>query len=161
MISSDMVDAPARSLADQLSDLSQRFETGSEKITPANYHTFMSAAKLVKLGHGESRTDLNSVAMTNKPSHSLTQWRQPSPYKKTSTTMTKEMIGDIGKGLDTVKQYNRRISLNLDSMVAFSPMNSQYVQSMPISPRQNWSNGSKLPQTNQVLMGYTTPKASK
>ena len=63
-----------------------------------NFSTLQTVqSKLNRLGHGgESRTDVNSVAMTVKPSHSsLNNWKQPSPYKKIGT-MKKEMIGDLG-----------------------------------------------------------------
>ena len=84
MISSE-VDAAPRSLADQLSDLSQRFdqepynhnashETSSQKVykqsmsklTPAAY----KSNTMKRYGQGvDSRTDVNSVAITAKPSH--------------------------------------------------------------------------------------------
>ncbi len=85
MISSD-VDAAPRSLADQLSDFSQRFEhendghrdqpshetssqqigKATKKLTPANFRN----SKLKYGGGCDSRTDVNSVAITaKKPYH--------------------------------------------------------------------------------------------
>ena len=88
MISSE-VDAAPRSLADQMSDFSQRFdhendanhpngshETSSHKVYKQNSAKLTPAAfKSAKLGGRfqgvESITDVNSVAMTAKPSQSF------------------------------------------------------------------------------------------
>lgn len=98
MISSE-VDAAPRSLADQMSELSQRFdhendtnhlngglETASHKVYKQNSAKLTPAVfKSGKLGGrfqgAESITDVNSVAMTAKPSQSFrNQYQGPSPH---------------------------------------------------------------------------------
>lgn len=100
MISSD-VDVAPRSLADQLSDFSQRFdhendghgeqpshETSSQKIGKGSKKLTPAAFRSTKLryGGGDSRTDVNSVAITAKHSQSYRNTNNvnnPTPYSKT------------------------------------------------------------------------------
>ena len=90
MITSDVVDGAPRSLADQLSDISQRFdqdndahlnnrshETSSQKVfnQPSSKLIPASAAftrnTIQRYGAGaDGRADIDSVAMTAKPSQS-------------------------------------------------------------------------------------------
>ena len=98
MISSD-VDAAPRSLADQLSDLSQRFdhdnegmsghnnashETNSHKIQRQRSSKLTPAAFQYKYGSGRD-TDVNSVAITNKPGQSYGKYTQDHAKKHSKT----------------------------------------------------------------------------
>ena len=105
MISSE-VDVAPRSLADQMSDFSQRFdhdhdanhpngshETSSHKVYKQNSAKLTPAAYQSRFQGVESITDVNSVAITNKPNQS---YHNKYPPSKTLLYKQRQQQQDMG-----------------------------------------------------------------
>ena len=141
MISSD-VDVAPRSLADQLSDFSQRFdhendgqgeqpshETSSQKIGKGSKKLTPAAFRSTKLryGGGDSRTDVNSVAITAKHSQSYRNTNNvnnPTPYSKTLAMKQAELASTA-----------KRPSRDYRQQAQYGPGESQYDNTRNVKPQ--------------------------